>query len=140
MANALYAVVIDGNQLRQSILEALLAGNGKRIVVADDFATGLQAARDGRFDAILVFAKEFGEGIGDAMTNGMAMREAASESRLVVCLEPESNIEQSVFLLAGVDEILVGPFDPVATVGAMAIPADAGVEQVFVDALQADAA
>jgi signal transduction histidine kinase len=112
-------VVIDGNPLRQSILQALLEGVGRQVVAADDLATGLQATRDGPMEAVMVFANVLGEGIGDVATNSIALREAAGEARLVVCLEPDSRIEQPMLRLSGVDEILAGPFDPLATLAAL---------------------
>jgi signal transduction histidine kinase len=112
-------LVIDGNPLRQSILEALLAGVGRQVVLVDDLETGLQAARNGPLEAVLIFSENLGEGIGDALTNSMALREAAGAARLVVCLAPGSMIEQPMLRLSGVDEIVAGPFDPQATLAAL---------------------
>ena len=133
-------LVIDGNLLRQSILEALLAGSGRQIAMADDFATGLQATRDGRLEAILVFAKELGEGVGDAMANIMELRETAGDARLVVCLEADSKIEQPMLRLAGVDEILAGPFEPLTVAAAMVLPAAEAAPASLVDSAETNAA
>jgi signal transduction histidine kinase/Tfp pilus assembly protein PilF len=113
-------LVIDGNPLRQSMLQALLEGVGRQVVMVDDLATGLQATRNGPLEAVLIFSENLGEGIGDALTNSMALREAAGGARLVVCLEPESMIEQPMLRLSGFDEIVAGPFDPLATLAALA--------------------
>jgi CheY-like chemotaxis protein len=121
-------LVIDGNPLRQSILEALLAGVGRQVVLVDDLETGLQAARNGPLEAVLIFSENLGGGIGEALTNSMALREAAGAARLVVCLEPGSMIAQPMLRLSGVDEIVAGPFDPLATLAALAPSACAPTE------------
>jgi signal transduction histidine kinase len=50
------ALIVDGNLLRQGVLEALLTDSGRRVLLADDLAAGLQATRDNRPERILVFA------------------------------------------------------------------------------------
>jgi CheY-like chemotaxis protein len=121
-------LVIDGNPMRQTILEGLLAGVGRQVVLVDDLETGLQAARNGPLEAVLIFSENLGGGIGEALTNSMALREAAGAARLVVCLEPGSMIEQPMLRLSGVDEIVAGPFDPLATLAALAPSACAPTE------------
>lgn len=133
-------LVIDGNPLRQGILEALLAAVGRQVVVADDLKTGLQATRNKPLEAVLVFSKDLGEGIGEAWTNSIALREAAGAARLVVCLEPESRIEQPMLRLAGVDEIVAGPFDPLATLAALAPSARPPTEAAQVYGSESNAA
>ncbi len=133
-------LVIDSNLLRQGILEGLLAGAARQVVAVEDFATGLQAVRDGQIEAVLVFANELGDGVGDAMDNVMELREAAGDARLVVCLEADSKIEQPMLRLAGVDEILAGPFDPLATMAAMAPSATEAAPASLVDCTETNAA
>ena len=108
--------------------------------MVDDLATGLQATRNGPLEAILIFSENLGEGIGDALTNSMALREAAGGARLVVCLEPESMIEQPMLRLSGFDEIVAGPFDPLATLAALAPSACPPTEAAPVEGSESNAA
>ena len=118
----------------------MLAGVGRQVVVADDLETGLQAMRNAPLEAVLMFSKDLGEGVGEALTNRIAIREAAGGARLVVCLEPDSRIAQPMLRLLGVDAIVVGPFDPLATLAALAPSACPPTEAAPVDGSESNAA
>jgi CheY-like chemotaxis protein len=133
-------LVIDGNPFRQSMLQAMLAGVGRQVMVADDLETGLQAMLNRPLEAVLMFSEHLGAGAGEALTNRIAIREAAAGARLVVCLEPDSRINQPMLRLLGVDAIVAGPFDPLATLAALAPSACPPTEASTVYGLEPNAA
>ena len=94
----------------------------------------------GPLEAVLMFSEDLGAGAGEALTNRIAIREAAAGARLVVCLEPDSRINQPMLRLLGVDAIVVGPFDPLATLAALAPSACPPTEASTVYGLEPNAA
>ncbi|MEX1250075.1 MAG: ATP-binding protein [Hyphomonas sp.] len=116
-------LVLDSNLMRQSMLEALLSGDDSEVVTADDLASGLAAVLAGRFDAVFVFANELGDA-NAAMANIIKLRECAADTRLVAFLEAGSQIEPQMLHLAGFDEILEGPFEPLLVIAALSKPSN----------------
>jgi signal transduction histidine kinase len=104
-------LLVDPNPLRESVLEAMLEGDGARLRSAATVEAAIQMLTAGPVKAVIVHQDTLGAPPSEAMDRLMQLSDAAGDARLIAVIEPGSVLAAPMLRLGGASEVIENGFD-----------------------------
>jgi CheY-like chemotaxis protein len=122
----LKVLVVEDNPTNQLVARRILEQLGARVSVADDGAAGVEAARDGGFDLILMDVQMPGMDGLEASRRIRALPGAAGRSPIIALTANVMAHQRAAYRAAGMDGVAAKPIAPAALVAEIVRLSQAG--------------
>jgi CheY-like chemotaxis protein/anti-sigma regulatory factor (Ser/Thr protein kinase) len=124
----LNVLVVEDNRTNQLVARRILEQLGARVSVADDGASGVEAARDGGFDLILMDVQMPGMDGLEASRHIRALPGPASRAPIIALTANVMAHQRASYRAAGMDGVAAKPIAPAALVAEILRLSQAGEE------------